>query len=85
MLDKRMKTRTYLFFFSLSVLSNAVVEDPQLPDNGGNRQGDPAPDGLLEGNGKVRVRSARMRQRVHEAGPGVLRGTKSAESASLPK
>ena len=87
MLDKskRIKRRTYLFFFDLSVSSIAVTEDPQLPDDGGDRQGDPAPDGLLEGDGEVRERSARVRRRVREAGPGVSRGTQLAASASLPE
>ena len=85
MLDKRMKRRSYLFFFDLSVFSIAVAKDPQLPDDDGDRQGDPAPDGLLEGDDKVRARSARLRQRVHETGPDVSRGMKLAASASLPE
>ena len=61
------------------------AKDPQLPDDGGDRQGDPAPDGLLEGDGEVRARSARVRRRVREAGPGVSRRTKSAASTSSPE
>ena len=82
MLDKRMKKRTYLFCFDSSVLSIAAAKDPQLLDNYGDRQGDPAPDDLLAVDGEVRVRSAIVRWRVHEAEPGVSRGTKCAASAS---
>ena len=85
MLDKRIKRRHYLLFSDLSVSSIAVAEDPQLPDDGGDRQGDPAPDGLLEGDGEVRATSARVRRTVREAGPGVSRGIKPAASASLPE
>jgi hypothetical protein len=73
-----------LLHFNLSVLSIAVAKDPQLLDNSSDRQGDPAPDGLLEGDGEVRARSARVRRRVRKAGPGVSRRTKSAASASSP-
>ena len=78
MLNKRTKRRTYLFLFDSSVFSITVAEDLQLPDNGGNRQGNPAPDGLLKGDGKVRTRSTRVRQRVRESGPGILRGRGTA-------
>ena len=66
-------------------MSIAAAKEPQLPDNGSDRQGDPAPDDLLESDGKVRVRSIIVRWRVHEAEPGGLRGTKLAASASLPE
>ena len=84
MLDERMKRRPHLFSFDSSVSSIAAAKDSQLPDDYGNRQGDPAPDDLLEGDGKGRVSSGRVRWRVHETEPGVSRGTKSATHASLP-
>ena len=65
------------------MLSIAVANDPQLPDNGDNQQVKLAPHGLLEGDGKVCVRSARVRWRLHKAVPDVLRGTKLSESVSL--
>ena len=76
MLDKGKKRKTHLFFFDLSVLSIAVDKDPQFPDNDGVQQGYPAPDSLPKGDGKVRTKSARVRQRVRKAGPGLLRETK---------
>ena len=85
MLDKRMKRRTYLFCFDLSVPSIAAAKDSQLPDNYDDLQGDLVPDDLLEGDGKVCVRSAIVRWRVHKAEPGVLSGKKLAASASLPE
>ena len=85
MLDKRIKRRNYLFFFDLSVSSIAVAKDPQLLDDDSDRQDDPAPDGLLEGDGEVRATSARVRQTEHEARPGVSRRIKPAASASLPE
>ena len=85
MLDERMKRRPHLFSFDSSVSSIAAAKDSQLPDDYGNRQGDQAPDDLLEGGGKVRVSSGRVRWRVHETEPGVLRGTQLAAAASLPE
>ena len=65
MLDKRTKRRIYLFCFDSSILSIAVAKGPKLPDDNGNRQGDPAQDNLLEDDGKVRVRRASVRRRVY--------------------
>ena len=71
-----MERRTYLFCFNSSVLSIAVAKDPQIPDDDSDRQVDPVPDSLLKGDGEIHARSARVRQRVRKAGPGVLRETK---------
>ena len=57
MTDKRTKRRTYLFCFDSPVLSIAAAKDPQLLDDDSDRQGDLAPEDLLEGDGEVRVRS----------------------------
>ena len=80
-----MERRTYLFCFDSSILSIAVAKDPELPDDKDNWQGNLAPDNLLEGDREVRVRSVRVRRRVHKAGPGVWRGTKWVVSVSLPE
>ena len=80
-----MKRRIYLLCFDSSVLSIAAAKDPQPSDDYGNRQGDPAPIDLLEGDGEVRVRSVIMRWRVHKVEPGVLHRTKFVTSVSLPE
>ena len=66
MLDKRKKRRTYHLFFNLSVLSIAVAEDAQLPDDGGGWQGNPAPVGLLKGDGEAHVRSVWVRGHIDQ-------------------
>ena len=77
--NKRIKRRTYFFFCDSSVLSIAVAKDSQLSDDGRDRQGDPAPDGLLKIDNKVCTRSARLSRRVRKAGPGISHRTKLAD------
>ena len=52
MLDKR-KREEITFSFRFIRFVHRLAKDPQLSDDDGDRQGDPAPDGLLEGDGET--------------------------------